>query len=507
MCYRLYYGQKDDIQDMKNKSVGINAILNVVRQSLSILFPLVTYPYALRVLGAEGIGKVNYGQSIVSYVALMANLGTTNYIVREGARRKGNKEKLSAIGCEVYTINIILTLCAYAILFIGIFIIPKFADYRYLIILESFVIIFTTLGIDWLNTIYEDFVRITIRSIITYLVNFVLLFVLVKDENDYYMYALLTVITTAIICISNRIYFSKVIKIRLVKNMKWKTHIKPLLLLFANSLAVTINTNFDITMLGWIRGNYYVGLYSLAVKVYSVIRNMICAIYNVAIPRLSYYLGNKMEEEYRTLNTKILSCIMLFVTPATIGLLCEAKTISIIMGGKEMANASFALQCLALAMFFSSLSGEVMNAMNISLRKERENLLVTALSAFSNIGLNLIFIPQYAHNGAALTTLFSEIFALLFLLIRFKNISRYIDIGVIKKELIHSIGGSILIAGYVLIINYFIKVVFANILIAILGSLLIYMIFLRKTHDEYFMIFIKSVKNKLANWVKGEKYD
>ena len=76
---------------MKKKNMGINAILNVIKSGLSVLFPLITYPYALRVIGIEGIGKVTYGNSILSYFSLLAALGISTYAVREGAKKKHDK--------------------------------------------------------------------------------------------------------------------------------------------------------------------------------------------------------------------------------------------------------------------------------------------------------------------------------------------------------------------------------------------------------------------------------
>ena len=78
---------------MKNKSLGINAILNAFKSALSIIFPLITYPYAFRILHASGIGKVNYSSSIVSYFSLIAALGISTYAVREGAKFRTNKSK------------------------------------------------------------------------------------------------------------------------------------------------------------------------------------------------------------------------------------------------------------------------------------------------------------------------------------------------------------------------------------------------------------------------------
>ena len=480
-----------------NKSVGVNAVLNVIRQGLSVIIPLVTYPYALRVLGTEEIGKVNFGQSIVSYFALLATLGTTSYIVREGARRKNNKKDLETIASQIYTINVCLTFLAFILLVIFLTIVPKVRDYKWLIILQSASIFFTCFGIDWINTIYEDFTRITIRSIITYVISFVLLFVLVKNEKDTYWYALLTVITTAVICISNRIYFRKIIKIKIVRKTEIKTHFLPLLKLFANTVAVTINTNFDITMLGWIKGDYDVGIYSLSVKIYSVIRNLIVAVYNVAIPRLSYYLGIEKKEEYKDLSTKICSCLILFVVPSSIGICSYASKITVIVGGKDdFKKAVFSLCCLSVALIFTTLSGLLMNAMNISLRRDKDNLIATSLGCLLNVLLNLFFIPLWGYDGAAITTFLSEFFILAFLFVRFKDIKEYICVKKIKKTFIHAFLGSTVIAGYAVAINYFISNSMLSVFIGALGSIIIYFSVLFAFKDEIIIMLARNLKKR-----------
>ena len=64
---------------MSNKRITINAILNVIRTGLSIIFPLITYPYVARILGKNGVGMVSYTSSIVSYFVLFASFGISNY--------------------------------------------------------------------------------------------------------------------------------------------------------------------------------------------------------------------------------------------------------------------------------------------------------------------------------------------------------------------------------------------------------------------------------------------
>ena len=49
---------------MKVRSLKFNSVVNLIKTILGIIFPLITFPYASRVLGATGIGKVDYANSI-----------------------------------------------------------------------------------------------------------------------------------------------------------------------------------------------------------------------------------------------------------------------------------------------------------------------------------------------------------------------------------------------------------------------------------------------------------
>ena len=68
---------------MRQKSMTVNLIPNGIKTLMSVLFPLITFPYASRILGASGIGKVDYARSIIAYFALMASLGIGTYAVQD----------------------------------------------------------------------------------------------------------------------------------------------------------------------------------------------------------------------------------------------------------------------------------------------------------------------------------------------------------------------------------------------------------------------------------------
>ena len=477
------------IKIRRTKNIGINAILNVLNQGLRIVFPLITYPYAVRVLGADGIGKVNFSNSIVSYFSLFAMLGVSTYAVREGAKRREDIESLQKFSNEVFTINVITTVISYICLLIALLCVPKFFDYRLLILLQSLSIGFTTLGIDWINIIHEDFFIITLRSILTNFLTLVLLFIFVRTPDDYYYYALLTVISNGVICISNWFYCRRYVRFRLTRKFKLRSHIQPLLVLFANTVAISIYVNLDITMLGWFKGDYEVGIYSVAVKVYGIIKSLLAAIYVVAIPRLSSYIGVNNKEEYKTTNTKLWCYLAVILIPSSVGLICLSSDIMRFFGGMDFAKNGLVLQILSTALVFAIFGGLVTSCLNVTLGREKENLLATIIAACLNCGLNIFMIPRLAQNGAAITTLIAEAFVFIFCIVRVPNISEFLDKNVIIKEVINSILGSIIIVIISCFLGGVIRNYIVRIILIIVSSVLGYLLFMLLIKDNCFIEF------------------
>ena len=51
---------------MKKKSIGINSIIYTIKIFVTMLAPMITFPYASRILGADGIGNCESLQDIVA---------------------------------------------------------------------------------------------------------------------------------------------------------------------------------------------------------------------------------------------------------------------------------------------------------------------------------------------------------------------------------------------------------------------------------------------------------
>lgn len=441
----------------KEKSIYVNIILNIIKVSLSIIFPFITFPYVSRVIMADNLGKVNYATSIENYFALIAVLGLNSYSIREGAKVRSDKEKIGTFANEIFTVSVINTVISYTLLVITLVAVRDFREYRLLIALLSISIILSTIGVDWLNNIFEDYLYITIRSFVVQVILLVLTFVIINKPEDYYKYAMLTVLSNGIVCILNFFYTRKYCRVRLIKKCNYFYHIKSLLVLFANNIAITIYLSADVTMLGLYTNDYTIGIYTVAVKAYNAIKAMISAMTSACLPRVSAYYGEGRMDEYKHLLNDLINNCTLLMLPTVCGLALLAEPVVLVLSGEGYIEATVALRLISLAIIGATYSGILITCVNLPMKREKYNLYATVVAAIVNVVLNIYFIPHYKEKGAAITTVIAEftVFIMIFCglsykklkeLIYFKDVIRNIITGVAECAIM--IGISVLLNAY-----------------------------------------------------------
>ena len=133
----------------EKKSVVKNYIYNVIYSLLSVVMPLITIPYASRVLQPEGIGQVSYAQNIASYFVLFASLGIPNYGIREIAKAGIDMEDRSKTFREIFRINAIATSISTIAYILCIILIPFFYERKELLLICGISLVLNFFNIDW----------------------------------------------------------------------------------------------------------------------------------------------------------------------------------------------------------------------------------------------------------------------------------------------------------------------------------------------------------------------
>ncbi len=482
------------------KSLKLNMLLNAVKNLMAIIFPLISFPYVSKALGVEALGRYNFAVSLITYITLIAGLGIETYAVREGAKYREDKEKMSKFASQIFSINMSSTVFAFLILFVLLIAVPKFQGYTVLLLVLSSQVIFTTVGVNWIFSIYEEFAYITIRSIIFQIFAIIAMFVFIKTPDDVLKYAVITAGVTVVSGIINFFVARKHCNIKIVFNVDWKSHIKPILILFASIASITIYTSSDTTILGFISGEYAVGIYTVAHKVYYIVKNLLFSAIVVTIPRMSLLLSQKNKSEANAVASSTLGTTVSLVVPAIVGLIALSREVIILISDEMYISAIPAQIILTVAIIFSMGGYFWGHAVLIPAKEENYYLKVTIISAITNVVLNFALIPFFAEEAAAVTTLIAEIVAFLMCYLKAK---KYVKTSGLTKVFIKSLIG----ASAIIPVALLLKLVIDNMIIyvgaTVALSVMLYLIIEMILRNEA----VTSITNEIIKKIKGAHSD
>ena len=420
-----------------SKSIKRNAVLNIIKTISSVVFPLITFPYISRVLAVDSVGAYNFSASVVSYCMLFAGLGVSNYAIREGSQYRDDRTKMTEFISDVFSLNMISTIIVYACLFVLLIFVPKFKAYSTAILIMSTEIFFATIGVNWVCNIYEDFRYIAIRTIVFQLFSLVSIFLFVHNDQDYYRYVIISVIAASGGNLLNYYYIKKkYVDFRMVFSNRIKRHIKPIMVIFASVITITLYVNSDIIILGFLTNDHDVGLYSIAVKIYTIIKNVLVAILSVLVPRFSILFATGNKDEANVLFDKALRTITVLLFPVVVGLLMAGDDVIFLLASGKYAQGGSSLRVLSISILFSLFAYLCTHCVLLPVKKENVVLYASIVSAVTNIVFNFLLIPLLGFVAAALTTVFAEAIMCICCMIVSKN---YVTINLFNRDIIKAV--------------------------------------------------------------------
>lgn len=176
------------------------------------------------------------------------------------------------------------------------------------------------------------------------------------------------------------------------------------------SIASTINANTDTVMLGLLKDDYEVGLYSFSVKFKNLLVNVNNAALTVIVPRLSYFFWQHDKKRYDVLLKKATDSVMAIACGIPICFCVFANETIEIIGGNNYLDATGTMIVLNLCVIV--LGATWIMGVGVLQTSGRQNLYAKTLwfATIVNIGVNMLLIPHLGAMGAAIATLITEIF-------------------------------------------------------------------------------------------------
>jgi len=183
-------------------NIKSNLIYSVLGVFCQIIFPLVTYPYVTRILGLANLGEYNFYTSTVAFVTLFSGFGISLFGTKEIGKYRNNKEKYSQVFVELFTLNFMMCVLAYLLLF-GLASFSTSYQNSKLLAVTSIMILGNTIGAEYLFVALEKQKYLLIRNVLFKAVSVICIFIFVKNENDLMLYAVISVISTVGLSITN----------------------------------------------------------------------------------------------------------------------------------------------------------------------------------------------------------------------------------------------------------------------------------------------------------------
>lgn len=391
---------------MGQKSIKKNYIYNLAYQILTVITPLITTPYLSRVLGASGIGIYSFASSIVTYFVLFATLGTATYGQREISYVQDNREKRTEVFWNTEILSCISTLII--LVLYGLYVVV-FSGNIAIYAIFSMNIISVALDITWLYRGMEEFGQIVFRNILFRIMNVILIFLFVRSSSDVGKYVLIMCLVPLLGMMS---LWSSLLKI--VDRPNWRkikpfTNLRVILSLFVPTIAISIYTVLDKTMIGVITGlEAENGYYEQAMKLSQIVLSVVTALGTVMIPRIGYHYEKREIEVVRNYMYRSYRFVWLLGIPLCFGIIAVAPNVVPWFFGDgfdKVIPLLSILSFLILAIGINNVTG-----MQYLIPTGRQNVFTftVVIGACVNFVLNLILIRKYQSVGAAIASVIAE---------------------------------------------------------------------------------------------------
>lgn len=388
-------------------SIKSNYFYNTLYQILGLVVPMVTTPYLTRILLASNLGEYAYLISITSYFTMFIALGVANYGNRIIAENRNDKNRLSKIFLELFSLQLFIGVF---VLLIYFFFIIQYSN-PVLLFLFSINIISSILDISWALQGLELFKLIAVRNTVIRLLTTLAIFGFVKESEDFFIYCIIMLSGNLVAqliswpIVIKRINYVKIDIKGIVK------HLRPNLYLFIPVCSTVIYKSIDKLMLGYYNiDKSQVGYYELSERIIAIPNLLVTSLGTVMMPRVSHLIANK---DNSFLDYIPISCLLAMIISSSMGfgIMAVSKEFIPIFYGNGYEVCTDLYLILLPCSFFMAFANVLRTQYIVPNHMDSCLVKISCYGVVFNIILNSFLIPKYNAIGAAIGTLLAEIFA------------------------------------------------------------------------------------------------
>ena len=362
--------------NLLNKNVFKNFCSLSVLQAFNYILPLLVLPYLIRTVGLNYFGVLMFSQSIINYFIIIVDYGFNLSATREVSIHRNEKNKLIEIYTSVTGIKLILfAICS---LFLSLlFLFDEIRNYYYIYVSFYLMVLGQIFFPIWFFQGIEKMEFITLINVITKTLCMLLVFVLILDSNDFWIYPVLV----SLGFILSGIYSIFILKIKFgIKFEKRRLNILSYLKKGYPIFISTFYTSFfrllPLNLLGFMYRPELVAIYALAEKIIRSLLMLQQPILQSLFPGVSVLFKESKSQAINQIKKFIYFSVPLLLLVILL-LNIFSHDLVILIGGVEMLESVFLFKLftpLILIIFLANIFGSQI-MLNIGLTYEFQRVL------------------------------------------------------------------------------------------------------------------------------------
>ena len=395
-------------QKSSEPSVRLNFVMSMAYQVLVVILPMITAPYVARVLGADKSGIYSFTASYQTYFSMFAALGTVSYGSREIARNRKDRPLRSKLFWEIELMTV-LTSTISIIAFIAF--IASRDRYQIYYIPQIMAILAVMFDISWFFTGIEEFRYIVTKNAVFKLLGAVMIFALVHKPEDLLIYIIILSASTMLVNMSMCIHMPRFLDPVDFRTLTIRRHLKETLVYFIPSVATSIYTVLDKTLIGEItRNEAENGNYDKVVQIINIMKALtFTALNSVLGARISFLFAEKKYDEIRRRIETSINYILFMGLAIGFGLAGVAPRFIPWFLGPGYDRSVMMLIMMSPIVVIIGVSNCLGSQYYTPSGKRAQSARFIIAGSVVNLILNLILIPRFWGYGAIAASLIAEL--------------------------------------------------------------------------------------------------
>lgn len=258
-------------------------------QGINYLLPMITIPFLFNQLGVEKYGMVNFSFAFIQYFILLTDFGFGLSGTRFIAANRDDNDKINRFLNSACLSRLLMATLSFVILIFCISFIPRFAAYKVFTLLFFGQVIGNALNPVWFFQGMEKMKFNTLLHITTRFISILPLFFIVRTSDDYLYIPVCYSSGSIIAGIMSMTIIHHQFKMRFYWTSAkevWSTTLDSSKY-FLSRLSVSLFTNTNAVVLGFVCGDVAVGYYTLADKIYVALNSVYGPINNAIFPYMT----------------------------------------------------------------------------------------------------------------------------------------------------------------------------------------------------------------------------